>query len=119
MRACTVLESLIGDGCFLDACTIEHSVVGIRTHIGKGTNIHRSVLLGADSYDDEPESGPLGIGKNVKLNRVIVDKNASIGDGARLLNDEGIVNADGDGYYIRNGIIIVPKFGRIAAGTVI
>jgi glucose-1-phosphate adenylyltransferase len=119
MRACTVLESLIGDGCFLDACTVEHSVVGIRTHIGKGTSIHRSVLLGADSYEAEPESGTLGIGKNVVLNRVIVDKNASIGDGSRLVNDAGVDHADGDGYYIRNGIIIVPKFGRIPPGTVV
>jgi hypothetical protein len=28
-------------------------------------------------------------------------------------------HADGPGYYIRNGIIIVPKDGRIAPGTII
>jgi glucose-1-phosphate adenylyltransferase len=119
MRACTVRESIVADGCFLDACTIEHSVVGIRTHIGKDTKISRSVLLGADIYDAEPESGALGIGRDVTLNRVIMDKNASIGDGARLVNAAGVQHADGDGYYIRNGIIIVPKSGRIAPGTVI
>ena len=53
------------------------------------------------------------------LDRVIIDKNASIGDGARLLNKAGVQHADGDGYYIRSGIIIVPKGGRIAAGTVV
>jgi len=119
LRACTVRESIVADGCFLDACTIEHSVVGIRTHIGKDTTITRSVLLGADTYDEGPVAGALGIGRNVTLNRVIVDKNASIGDGARLINQSGVQHADGDGYYIRNGIIIVPKFGRIAAGAVI
>jgi glucose-1-phosphate adenylyltransferase len=119
MRACTVRESIVADGCFLDACTIEQSVIGIRTHIGKDTTITRSVLLGADTYDSEPESGALGIGRNVTLNRVIMDKNASIGDGARLVNASGVQHADGDGYYIRNGIIIVPKFGRIAPGSVI
>jgi glucose-1-phosphate adenylyltransferase len=119
MRACTVRESIVADGCFLDSCTIEQSVVGIRTHIGNDTKITRSVLLGADTYDAEPESGALGIGRNVTLNRVIMDKNASIGDGARLVNASGVQHADGDGYYIRNGIIIVPKFGRIAPGTVI
>jgi len=119
LRACTVRESIVADGCFLDACTIEHSVVGIRSHIGKDTTITRSVLLGADTYDEGPVAGALGIGRNVTLNRVIVDKNASIGDGARLINQSGVQHADGDGYYIRNGIIIVPKFGRIAAGAVI
>ena len=51
------------------------------------------------------------------LDRVIIDKNASIGDGARLVNAAGVQHADGDGYCIRGGIIIVPKGGRIAAGT--
>jgi glucose-1-phosphate adenylyltransferase len=119
MRACTVRESLIGDGCFLDACTIEQSVVGIRTHVGKDTKISRSVLLGADSYEPESASGALGIGRDVTLCRVIMDKNASIGDGARLVNEANVQHADGDGYYIRSGIIIVPKFGRIAPGMVI
>jgi glucose-1-phosphate adenylyltransferase len=122
MRACTVRESIVADGCFLDACTIEQSVIGIRTHIGKDTKITRSVLLGADTYDAAPESrslDSLGIGRDVILDRVIMDKNASIGDGARLSNKSGVQHADGDGYYIRNGIIIVPKFGRIPAGAVI
>ena len=52
---------------------------------------------------------PLGIGRDVVLDRVIVDKNARIADGVRLVNDAGVDDADGDGYYIRNGIIIVPK----------
>jgi glucose-1-phosphate adenylyltransferase len=62
---------------------------------------------------------PLGIGRDALLDRVIVDKNARIGDGARLINDRGIQDADGDGYYIRNGIIIVPKGGVVKPGTVV
>jgi glucose-1-phosphate adenylyltransferase len=119
MRSCSVRESLIGDGCFLDECTIENSIVGIRTHVGQGTRITRSVLLGADSYSASAEGPALGIGRNVVLDRVIIDKNASIGDGARLVNTAGVNHADGDGYFIRNGIVIVPKGGRIADGTVI
>ena len=53
------------------------------------------------------------------LDRVIVDKNARIGDGARLVNEQQVEHADGDGYYIRNGIIIVPKDGTIRPGTVV
>jgi glucose-1-phosphate adenylyltransferase len=48
---------------------------------------------------------------------VIVDKNARIGEGVRLTNEAGIQEANGEGYYIRSGIIIVPKDGVIAAGT--
>jgi glucose-1-phosphate adenylyltransferase len=141
LRSCTVRESIVADGCFLDECAIEGSVIGIRTHVGRGTRITRSVLLGADSYsemraprlgDDERraagalgetefagEGNGLGIGRNVVLDRVIIDKNATIGDGARLVNDGGVQHADGDGYYIRNGIVIVPKGGIIAPGTAI
>ena len=53
------------------------------------------------------------------LDRVIVDKNARIGNGVRLVNEAGVQEADGDGYYIRNGIIIVPKEGVVADGTVV
>ncbi len=108
MRSCTVRESIVAEGCFLDECSIEQSVIGIRTHISQGTRITRSVLLGADMYASEAP-GQLGIGRDVVLDRVIIDKNASIGDGARLLNEAGVQHADGDGYYIRGGIIIVPE----------
>jgi len=30
-----------------------------------------------------------------------------------------VQECDGDGYYIRNGIIIVPKDGVIKAGTIV
>ncbi|MBW8895004.1 MAG: glucose-1-phosphate adenylyltransferase, partial [Acidobacteria bacterium] len=93
--------------------------VGIRTHIETGARVTRSVLLGADYYEEEvaPSLVPLGIGRDVVLDRVIVDKNARIGDGVRLVNDAGVEHADGDGYYIRNGIIIVPKGAQVRAGV--
>ena len=59
----------------------------------------------------------LGIGRDVVLDRVIVDKNARIGDGAKLTNEAGIQEADGDGYYIRSGVIVVPKNAVIKPGT--
>jgi glucose-1-phosphate adenylyltransferase len=117
LRACTVRESIVAEGCFLDECTIEQSVIGIRSHISRGTRITRSVLLGADMY--ESDAMQPGIGRDVVLDRVIIDKNASIGDGSRLVNKAAVQHADGNGYYIRSGIIIVPKGGRIAPGTIV
>ena len=57
--------------------------------------------------------------QNVVLDKVIVDKNARVGDEARLVNEAGVQEADGDGYYIRSGVIVVPKDGVIKPGTVV
>ena len=114
--------SIIADGCYLDTCEVRDSVVGIRTRVGPGATITRSVLLGADYYQDE-DAGfgevDLGIGANAVLDRVIVDKNARIADGVRLVNDTNQTTADGDGWYIRDGIIVIPKNAQIPDGTVI
>jgi glucose-1-phosphate adenylyltransferase len=122
---CTLQNALVAEGCFLDRCRVDDSVVGIRAHVGEGTAVRRSVLLGADGYEDPGQAPfhashvPLGIGRGAVLDRVIVDKNARIGDGVRLVNTRGVDHEDGDGYYIRGGIIIVPKGGVITPGTVV
>jgi glucose-1-phosphate adenylyltransferase len=120
---CDVRGAIICDGCTIDKSTIVESVVGIRTRIQPGARISRSVLLGADYYETDDlapargDSPRLGIGRDVVLDRVIVDKNARIGDGVQLTNAAGVQDADGEGYYIRNGIVVVPKDGVIGAGT--
>ena len=122
---CTVRDAVVAEGCYVDRAAIEESIVGIRTNIQGGATIRRSVLLGADYYeadDDAPARGSnprLGIGREVVLDRVIVDKNARIGDGARLVNEKRVENADGDGYYIRDGVVIVPKDGVVQPGTTV
>jgi glucose-1-phosphate adenylyltransferase len=124
-RNCDIREAIVAEGSFLDRCRVEESIIGIRTTIQPGASIRRSVLLGADYFevdDAAPARGnnpPLGVGRDVQLDRVIVDKNARIGNGARLLNEAGVDHADGSGYYIRNGIIIVPKDGVIAPGEIV
>ena len=86
-------------------------------------NIRRSVLLGADYYDQTPPecppAVPLGIGPGVELDRVIVDKNARIGARARLVNEARVQHADGPNYHIREGILVVPKGAVIPPGTVV
>ena len=116
---CTIDTSIVAEGCYLDQCRVTDSVVGIRTYIRPRAAVTRSVLLGADSYEEEAGGRliPLGIGRDVVLDRVIVDKNARIADGVRLVNAAGTDHADGDGYYIRNGIIIVPKGGEVRSGV--
>ena len=122
MTDCQIRDSIVCDGCFLDKCQIDETVVGIRTHVEAGARISQSVLLGADFYEDgsTPKDAPrLGIGRHVVLHRTIIDKNARIGDGARLVNERNVEHADGDGWLIRGGIVVVPKGGVIAPGTVV
>jgi glucose-1-phosphate adenylyltransferase len=117
-----IRDSLVSEGCYLAGCTIDHSIVGVRMCVREGSRIARSVLLGADFYEyglPADHTPGLGLGRNVVLDRVIIDKNARIGDDVRLVNEQKVDSADGDGYYIRSGIIVVPKGGIIRPGTVV
>jgi len=62
---------------------------------------------------------PVGIGSDTVIQNAIVDKNARIGRGVRIINEAGVKNADGDGWFIREGIVIIPKNGCIKNGAVI
>jgi glucose-1-phosphate adenylyltransferase len=124
LMGCRLQRVLVAEGGLIEGATVSDSVVGIRASIGAGCRIQRSVILGADYYEsgtgqEARRTVPIGIGRDVVLDRVIVDKNARIGDGARLVNEEAVEHADGPGYYVRNGIIIVPKDGEILPGTIV
>ncbi|MEM9150710.1 MAG: glucose-1-phosphate adenylyltransferase [Cyanobacteria bacterium P01_F01_bin.3] len=125
---CRVTESIIGEGCILKNCEIVHSVLGVRTWIDEDCVVDNSLLLGADfsrtQYNrgvEQRDSMPLGIGRNTIIRRAIVDKNACIGSDVRIENQQGIDTYDDpEGrYYIRNGIVVIPKNMTIPNGTVI
>jgi glucose-1-phosphate adenylyltransferase len=63
----------------------------------------------------------VGIGEGTVINRAIIDKNARIGSNVRLVNEAKVIDADADdgSYFIRDGIIIVPKNALINDGTVV
>jgi glucose-1-phosphate adenylyltransferase len=117
---CEIRNGVLAEGSFLDHCDITDSVIGIRSIIKSGARVRRSVLLGADYYETSAAAAatdvPLGLGKDVEIDRAIIDKNARIGDGVRLLNVNNLNDHDGDGIYIRHGIIIVPKGAVIPPG---
>jgi len=124
---CTLRSALVSDGCILMGAEIERSVIGIRSRVGHGTHIRESLILGADFYEsiDEIERAegrgvpPVGIGRDCVIERAIVDKNARVGRGVRIVNEAGHQEADGDGYYVRDGIVFIPKEGVVPDGTVI
>jgi glucose-1-phosphate adenylyltransferase len=124
---CTIHDALISEGCIILGAEIDRCVIGIRARIGSGTKLRNTLVLGADSYDTlgeiEASHGqglpPMGIGADSIIENAIIDKNARIGRGVKILNAEGIHEKDGDGYFIREGIVCVSKSGVIADGTVI
>ena len=124
---CTIHNALISEGCILLGAEIERSVIGIRSRIGRGTKLRNTLVLGADSHEtlQEIESSlaaglpPMGIGAESIIENAIIDKNARVGRGVRIVNESGIQEKDGDGYFIREGIVCIPKSGVIPDGTVI
>ena len=127
VESCVVTNSLLSEGCIVVGAQIERSVVGIRSRIGRGAQVRASLILGADYYETLDEldrsSGrgapPIGVGEDSIVAGAILDKNARIGRGVKILNEAGVQEKDGDGYYIREGIVLVPKNGVIPDGIVI
>jgi glucose-1-phosphate adenylyltransferase len=118
-----VHASVVCEGCRIQAEQIDHSVVGIRSIIGRGVRLSHAVMMGADFYstpeDGKPGVIPMGIGAGSIIEHAIIDKNARIGEGVIIHNEGQIQDLDGPGYYIRDGVVIIPKNGVIAPGTVI
>jgi glucose-1-phosphate adenylyltransferase len=75
--------------------------------------------MGADYFElglTDSSQPTMGIGKNCVIDRAIIDKNARIGDGVVITPEGKSQNVDADNYFIRDGIIVVPKNAVIPAG---
>ncbi|GAB1540656.1 glucose-1-phosphate adenylyltransferase [Scytonema sp. NUACC21] len=129
MLDCQIVESMLSEGCILKNCRIEHSVLGVRSRVEAGCVIQDSLIMGADFYqpfverqsDCERTPVPVGIGTNTTIRRAIIDKNARIGCDVHIVNKDNIQEAEREnqGFFIRNGIIVVLKNAVIEDGTVI
>ena len=113
-----VRQAIISDGCIITDCSIERSVIGIRAIINSGSTVRASFIMGSDYYETTPPTGfpAVGIGKNCVIDRAIIDKNARIGDGCVITPEGKPDHMDGDNFFVRDGIIVIPKNGVIAAG---
>ena len=124
---CTVDESLVCDGTILHNTRIKEAVVGIRAIVRDGADIEKSIIMGADDYESEDERisnkaagiPDVGIGAGTVIRNAIIDKNARIGRNCFITNKNNTENFDGGNYFIREGIVVVPKGAVIPDGTVI
>lgn len=113
-------RTILAEGCTIDDCTVEDSVVGLRT-VMRGVAVRRCLLMGVDAHPPRalPSDPPVGIGEGSLVQDAIVDKNARIGRNVRVVNKAGAQHADGEGWSIRDGIVVIPKNAVIADGTTI
>ncbi|HWC77027.1 MAG TPA: glucose-1-phosphate adenylyltransferase [Blastocatellia bacterium] len=122
---CHIQSTIITEGCILNGATINDSIIGVRSRIEHGSRLEGVLMMGADFYQSledmqrETDYGypRIGVGRNCFIRKAIIDKNARIGQGVRIANESGLKEFDGDGYYIRDGIVIVPKNSVITDGT--
>jgi glucose-1-phosphate adenylyltransferase len=127
INRCTIDHVVVGDGSIITDTTLKHCVIGIRAMVREGSQMEDVVMMGADFYESEEEAKEnaargiprVGVGQNCRIRRVIIDKNARIGDGC-------VLSVDGkpDGNYphevmIAEGVMVVPKNAVIPAGTTI
>ena len=124
-----VTNSIIGEGSILKSCSIHHCVLGVRSRIESDCVLQDTLVMGADFFESPDERAvlkerggiPLGVGKGTTVKRAILDKNTRIGSGVSIINKDNVEEADrsDQGFYIRNGIVVVQKNATIADGTVI
>jgi glucose-1-phosphate adenylyltransferase len=120
-------HAVVTDGCILNHAVISHSIIGIRSNVGPGTVLNRTILLGSDFYESyesisrhEKAGAPrIGIGSNCRIENTIVDKNARIGNNAIISPAGKLDKVDHPNYFIRDGIVVIPKNGVIPHGMVI
>jgi glucose-1-phosphate adenylyltransferase len=120
-------HAVVTDGCIINQAKIIHSIVGLRTNVGAGTELNRVVVMGCDYYEsaesiaeNERAGNPrIGIGAHCRIENAIIDKNARVGNDVVISPVGKPDKVDHPLYYIRDGIVIVPKNGIIPHGTVI
>lgn len=129
LHDCDIDNSMVCEGCILNGVRVRNSIVGLRSRIDEGVDIEDSIVMGSDLFESMSEIGwniansrpHIGIGEKTKIRRAIIDKNVRIGKNVQLLNNDNVQNYDAPDrtYFIRDGIIIIPKNATIADETII
>lgn len=120
-------KGAVSDGCIIINAAITRSLIGLRSRIHEGAVISDSIIMGQDYYETESQAAAataaglprMGIGRGARIEGAIVDKNARIGDNVKISPAGKPLDLDGDGFFIRGGVVVIPKGGVVPDGTVI
>ena len=110
IKGARIDRSIISLGCNIEAKEITHSLIGPRTNIGKDSIIQDTIIMG--NHGSFGESS-LAIGKNCLIQKTIIDEHCQIGHNVELTNKKNQLHYDGDGVFIRDGIIIVTSGTKV------
>lgn len=117
-------NTVLAEGCIINAKSIEHSVIGIRSRIDEGTVLKSTYMMGCDTYQTwdeiiQSDQTPIGIGKNCHISHAILDKNCRIGDNVTIKGGAHLEDTETESYSIRDGVVVVKKSAVIPNGFVI
>lgn len=121
IRNATIRDSIICEGAIVEADEVVNSILGPRTVVREKSVIRNSYVMGNDYYECPVEHSKRSahepqIGSHCVIEKTILDKNVSIGNGVRLINKQGLKEYDGKDVFIRDGIIIVTRGAEIPDG---
>lgn len=118
-------KAVISEGCIISASKIEKSVIGIRSRIGKDSEIKNTYMMGADYYESLEDmqtnriENLMGIGERCIIKNCIIDKNCRIGDEVKIEGGKHLEDTETETYCIRDGIVVIKNGATIPKGTVI
>ena len=113
---------IVGDGCIINAQEISQSVIGIRSRIGRGSVVRKTIMMGMDSFENledvlSQKIIPMGIGEDCHIENAILDMNCRIGNNVVIKGGPNLADAETELYSIVDGIVILKKSVIIPAGT--
>ena len=111
-----VSYSILSEGSIINRSQIDHSIIGLRSRIGENSIIDHSIVIGAD-YFESPEEITSTTKKGIP--NAIIDSNARIGNGVKLINTRNVVEEIAENYIIRDSITVIPANTILSSGTII
>ncbi|MBC9888810.1 MAG: glucose-1-phosphate adenylyltransferase [Opitutae bacterium] len=124
---CVMDHAIVADGCIVRGAQLKESSIGVRSMIRERSTLERTVMMGGDYYEtpDEIEANrargrpDVGVGRNCVIRNAILDKNARIGDNVHISPDGHADGSKGDGYFVRDGVIVILKNAVLRDATTV
>jgi len=120
-------SAIVSDGCIIDAEEIKHSVIGIRSRIGKESVITDTYMIGSNKYQDKEEIQAdlennipyLGVGERCKISNAIIDKDSRIGNDVVIKGGSHLPDQKNDSFIVKDGVVVVKRRAIIPDGFVL